>query len=124
MPILSTLILSVCGLGFGAMGVIAFVLPVRVTDQFGVDALNADGRNEVRAVYGGFGIAMAAALVTAVFVESLRPGIGLTVSAALAGMAAGRLVSVVADRSFGRFPRLYFVIELVAAISLAFASVR
>ncbi|MGH1342206.1 MAG: DUF4345 family protein [Nannocystales bacterium] len=121
---LSCLTFLTCALGFGTMGLIAFVLPTRVTDQFGVDTLTPDGRNEVRAVYGGFGLAMAAALATATFVDTLRPGVGFAVAAALFGMAIGRLISASIDGSFGRFPRLYFVVEFVAASAVAFATFR
>ena len=47
--------------GFALMGLGALVRPRMVLDQFGVDVGTADGRNEVRAVYGGFGVAVAAA---------------------------------------------------------------
>jgi hypothetical protein len=52
------------------------------------------------AVYGGFGVAIAGVLVFAAIRQGdIRAGIVITVGAALAGMAFGRLVSaVVGDR--------------------------
>lgn len=121
---LSTLLFLTVALGFGAMGAVALVRPARVTEQFGIERLTADGRNEVRAVYGGFGAAMALTLGTAVLVEPLRAGVGFTVGAAALGMAIGRLVSATIDRSFGRAPRLYFIIESIAASTLVYATMQ
>ena len=53
-------------------------------------------RSEVRAVYGGFGLAIAGVLVFAAIADGdLRKGILITVGAALAGMAFGRLAAAV-----------------------------
>lgn len=97
------------------MGVGALVVPDRVTEQFDVPTLTIAGRNEVRAVYGGFGIAMAAMLIVASTSMDLRLGVGLTIGVALIGMAVGRLVSAVIDRSLPSRPLMYLVVELVAA---------
>ncbi|TXI54696.1 DUF4345 family protein [Mycolicibacter arupensis] len=100
---------------FAVMGVGALVVPDRVTEQFDVPTLTIAGRNEVRAVYGGFGIAMAAMLIVASTSMDLRLGVGLTIGVALIGMAVGRLVSAVIDRSLPSRPLMYLVVELVAA---------
>ena len=100
---------------FAVMGVGALVVPDRVTEQFDVPTLTSAGRNEVRAVYGGFGIAMAAMLIVASTSMDLRLGVGLTIGVALIGMAVGRLVSAVIDRSLPSRPLMYLVVELVAA---------
>ncbi len=100
---------------FAVMGVGALVVPDRVTEQFDVPTLTIAGRNEVRAVYGGFGIAMAAMLIVASTSMDLRLGVGLTIGVALLGMAVGRLVSAVIDRSLPSRPLMYLVVELVAA---------
>ncbi len=100
---------------FAVMGVGALVVPDRVTEQFDVPTLTIAGRNEVRAVYGGFGIVMAAMLIVASTSMDLRLGVGLTIGVALIGMAVGRLVSAVIDRSLPSRPLMYLVVELVAA---------
>ncbi|MCA6299790.1 MAG: DUF4345 family protein [Phenylobacterium sp.] len=109
-------------LGFVVMGIGALVSPQRVSRQFDIPTLTAAGRNEVRAVYGGFGLAMAAGLVAALALPGLRAGVCLTVAAALAGMAGGRLVSAGIDRTLGRLPALYLVLEAVMAAALVYAA--
>jgi hypothetical protein len=109
-------------LGFVVMGIGALVSPQRVSRQFDIPTLTAAGRNEVRAVYGGFGLAMAAGLAAALAVPGLRAGVCLAVAAALAGMAGGRLVSAGIDRTLGRLPALYLVLEAVMAAALAYAA--
>jgi hypothetical protein len=93
-----------------------------VSRQFDIPTLTAAGRNEVRAVYGGFGLAMAAGLAAALAVPGLRAGVCLAVAAALAGMAGGRLVSAGIDRTLGRLPALYLMLEAVMAAALAYAA--
>jgi hypothetical protein len=47
------------------MGITALVRPQVIGHFFRVRFDSLDGRNEVRAVYGGFGVAMAAVLILA-----------------------------------------------------------
>ena len=119
---LNDLPILVAILGFGVMGIGALVSPLRVSRQFDMPTLTAAGRSEVRAVYGGFGLAMAAGLAAALALPGLRAGVCLTVAAALAGMAGGRLVSAGIDRALGRLPALYLVLEAVMAAALAYAA--
>ncbi|MCZ8167104.1 DUF4345 family protein [Silanimonas sp.] len=104
--------------GFTVMGVGAIAKPAFVTAQFGILELTPAGRNEVRAVYGGFGIFMAIALLVALRQPELRNGILITVAAALGGMAAGRLVSAAVDRAIDRAPLGYLALETVVAVML------
>jgi hypothetical protein len=110
--------------GFAAMGAYALAAPARVLGQFGVTVETADGRNEVRAVYGGFGLAVAAVLgVAAVGEGGVREGILVAVGFALAGMAAGRVMSALADRRASAFPvSTFFAIEAVSAAALLAAA--
>ena len=110
---LSTVILVILALAFALMGIGALASPTVVTRQFGIPSLTPAGRSEVRAVYGGFGLAIAGLLIYAVINADLREGISLTVAVALLGMAAGRLVSAAIDRSMSKAAALYLVIELV-----------
>lgn len=114
-------LLVLVALGFAAMGWIAIAAPQCVLAQFGVPNLNVDGRNEVRAVYGGFGLAIAALLGFALIMPALREGICLAVAVALGGMAAGRLLSAAIDSTLGRTPLIYMVIELLGAALLVLA---
>lgn len=106
--------------GFLVMGGAAIVTPIRVTEQFGIPVLTAAGRNEVRAVYGGFGLAMAGLLATVLVLPDLRAGVTLTIGVALGGMAGGRLLSALMDRTIGRFPLFYLGLESLAAASLLY----
>jgi hypothetical protein len=108
--------------GFLLMGVGALLKPVLVTGQFGVRELSAAGRNEIRAVYGGFGVTMAAVLTLSLLDPELRPGILISVALALGGMAVGRLISAAIDRQFDRAPLVYFIFESVLAIILGIAA--
>lgn len=106
---------------FLGMGLVALCDPQRVTALFGTDELTIDGRNEVRAVYGGFGIAMAASLGAALVAPALRPGVLACLAAALVGMAFGRVVSRVIDGSAGAHPKLFLGVELVLSAMLLVA---
>ena len=110
---LSEIILIALAVAFALMGIGALVSPTVVTRQFGIPTLTPEGRSEVRAVYGGFGLAIAGVLVYAVIDTDLREGIAITVAIALFGMAAGRLVSAAIDRSMSKVAALYLVIEVV-----------
>lgn len=106
--------------GFAAMGLAALARPGDVLAQFGVAVATPDGRNEVRAVYGGFGVAIAALLAYAALADpSTADGILVAVAVALLGMAAGRLVGILAERPTGLHPVVtYLAIELAAGAAL------
>lgn len=118
---LAPVILGAVAVAFALMGIGALVRPTVVTRQFGIPALTAEGRSEVRAVYGGFGLAVAGMLVIAITTPDLRAGIAITVAVALFGMAVGRVVSAVIDRSLSKVVALYLVIEVVAGVLLVLA---
>lgn len=104
---------------FLLMGCAALAAPAKILQPFGIRVDSAPARSEVRAVYGGFGVAMAAVLVVAAVNEGPRTGIMLAVGAALAGMAAGRLISAAVDRRTAFYPVwFYFLIESAAAAAL------
>jgi len=102
------------------MGLFALVRPAEVLAQFGVAVDTADGRNEARAVYGGFGLAVAAVLaVAAIGDPSTADGIVLAIAVSLLGMAAGRLLSALREMPTGLYPVwTYFAIEVVAGAAL------
>jgi hypothetical protein len=106
--------------GFAAMGLGALARPRAVLAQFGVAVDTPDGRNEVRAVYGGFGVAVAALLAVAALGDpATGEGIIVATGVALAGMAAGRLVGAALERPAGAFPVwVYFAAEVVMAAAL------
>jgi hypothetical protein len=105
---------------FALMAVVALGRPRDVLAQFGVSVDSAEGRNEVRAVYGGFGLAVTALLAVAALGDpGTREGILVTVAFALAGMAAGRLISAALERPRGVYPVwVFFAGEVAGAAAL------
>jgi hypothetical protein len=108
---------------FAGMGLVALVSPEVVTRTFGIPTLTNAGRNEVRAVYGGFGVAVAAMLAVAMNDPVLRAGVLLAVATSVGGMAAGRLVAALVERPTAFYPSwFYFVAETAMAVVLHQAS--
>lgn len=119
-PVMTTVVLAVTAVLFLGMGVAALIAPTAILRPFGVVLSNADARAEMRAVYGGFGVALAALLgLAAADLPGLRPGAMWAVAFALAGMAAGRLVARCVERPTRFYPVwFYFWVELVVAAVL------
>ncbi|MDA3643610.1 DUF4345 family protein [Saccharopolyspora indica] len=109
---------------FAGLGLFGLIAPAALLQPFAIDVSAPESRSEVRAVYGGFGIAIAAVLVVAVLdVAGMRRGIAIAVAAALLGMAAGRVVSRLADRRTRFYPVwFYFWVELAGAGMLVAAA--
>jgi hypothetical protein len=105
---------------FLGMGVYALVAPAALIRPFGIMPETSTSRSEIRAVYGGFGLAMASVLGYAAFREGdVAKGILITVGVALAGMALGRIVSALVDARPPFYPNwFYFIVEAVAAAAL------
>jgi len=119
---LTTLVMLVT-IFFAGMGLLALAAPERITVTFGTLTLTPAGRNEVRAVYGGFGLAMAAMIFVATRDPALARGIYLSVAAALGGMAAGRIVSAAIERPRSFYPSwFYCALETVMALTLLAAA--
>lgn len=110
---MTALVLVVIVFFFG-MGLVGLATPERISAIFGVPELTPDGRNEVRAVYGGFGIAIAVALTAAWFDPTLRPGVAIAVAAALFGMAGGRIVAALIERPAHVYPSWFFCVSETA----------
>ena len=106
---------------FFVMGLVALIKPSFVTCVFREPTIAADMRNEVRAVYGGFGLAMCLALALTLYLDELRAGILFTVSIALLGMAFGRLVSFFIESVDGKNPAIFLLVEIVLGSGLLYA---
>ena len=116
------LVIVLTGVFFFGMGVFALARPAALIRPFGITLPIPESRAEVRAVYGGFGLAIAAVLALAAGDATLRDGILITVAAALGGMAFGRLLSGVVDRPTAFYPNwFYFIVEVVVAAALLWA---
>ena len=116
----STAVIAVIAVFFLGMGIYALAAPAALVRPFGISLGQSTSRSEVRAVYGGFGLAMAAVLAyAAVDTGAHRTGITLAVGIALAGMAFGRLVSAVVDDRTAFYPNwFYFGVEAITAAAL------
>ena len=120
---MANIVLILTGLFFLGMGLLALLNPAAVVRPFGMSLPKPESRAEVRAVYGGFGLAIAAMVGLAATHQDLRAGILLTVAAALGGMAFGRVVSGIVDRPKAFYPNwFYFLVEVIAAAALWWAA--
>jgi hypothetical protein len=119
-------VIAVIGVFFAGMGCYALAAPAATIRPFGITVGSAAARSEVRAVYGGFGLAIAGILGYAALAGGdLRTGILITVAAALAGMAFGRIVSAVVDERTAFYPNwFYCLVEALAAAALFAISAR
>jgi uncharacterized protein DUF4345 len=114
---MTTAVRIVVGTFFLGMGVYALAAPASLVRPFRIHIDSAEGRSEVRAVYGGFGIAIAVLLfAVSARDDDVRTGVVVAVGAALAGMALGRVISRLADRPTAFYPIwFYFLVESVGA---------
>jgi hypothetical protein len=117
---MAPVLIGLVGVFFLGMGLLGLVAPRRLIRPFGITLDSATARTEVRAVYGGFGVAIAVLLGFAAFdVGGIQRGVAIAVAVALAGMAFGRLVARFAERPERFYPSwLYFWVELVMAALL------
>lgn len=116
---LVTLAPALAGLFYLALGLAALARPTTLLAGFGLAAEGVDARNEVRAVYGGFPLAVAGLVVWSLSGATHAAGILLALAVASLGMAVGRLVSAMIDRRIGRLPALFVGVELALALLLA-----
>ena len=107
------------GLFYFALGITTLVKPTTLLSGFGLPAQSLDARNEVRTVYGGFPIAVAAFVMWSLTGAEQANGILLALAVASLGMALGRLVSAAVDGSIGRLPAFYIGVEFALAAMLA-----
>jgi hypothetical protein len=123
---LTIAVIAVIGVFFAGMGCYALAAPAAIIRPFGITLGGAAARSEVRAVYGGFGLAIAGVLgYAAVAADDIRTGIVVTVGAALAGMAFGRLVSAVLEGRDDRtafYPNWFYCLVEALAAGLLFTN--
>jgi uncharacterized protein DUF4345 len=118
----NTVIVAAAALFFLGMGVLALIRPAALVAPFGISLSGPEGRLEVCAVYGGFGIAIAALLGVAALDPGAHRGEVLAVAVALFGMAGGRLLGRIRDRPGAFYPIwFYFWVEVVAGVLLVVA---
>ena len=103
---------------YAAIGLVAALAPARVPALFGGAAGTPDARTEVRAVYAGIPLALAASLAAASGSSAGDDAVLRTVGAASAGMAVARLAGCVAERRLTAWPSGAFL-ALEAALAVA-----
>ncbi|MGW0204068.1 DUF4345 family protein [Nonomuraea sp. NPDC003201] len=117
---MSTVVIAAAAVFFLGMGVYGLLAPAALIRPFRIVADSVEARTEVRAVYGGFGVAVAGLLLAAaVDAGGIRTGVVVTVAGSLLGMAAGRLVARTVERPSAFYPSwLYFWVEAVGGGAL------
>ena len=112
----SKLIETIPIFSFGTMGIVALLNPQYIADIAGYTKgiLGVDGKNEIRAVYGGFGIFIATLLYFSKD-TNLEIGVKLTVSSSLLGMASGRIISVIMDKQINMMSAIFGCSEVILA---------
>lgn len=116
---MNTAVTAVAAVFFAGMGLYGLAAPAALIRPFGIDLATATARTEVRAVYGGFGVAIAAVLVYALVDDDARSGIVIAVGVALIGMAFGRLVARAVEAPGGFYPSwFYFFVEAIGGGAL------
>ncbi|WKX09493.1 DUF4345 family protein [Streptomyces sp. NL15-2K] len=123
---MSAVWIGVVALFFLGMGFLGLVAPTVLIRPFGIELTVPEARAEVRAVYGGFGVAIGGLLGWAALdaAGDLQRGIVLAVAVALAGMALGRLVARAVERPSAFYPAwFYFWVEVVGACLLGASAV-
>ena len=105
---------------FLGMGLFGLVRPRALVGIFGGDAPTPASRSEVRAVYGGFGVAVAACLATVDrWSPEARAGVYQCLAIGIGGMAIGRVIGACMERERRAFPTWVFVgVELCLAAAL------
>lgn len=101
---------------FAAMGAVMLWRPEYLSQVTGLELSTPESRSEARAVYGGFGIAMALALFTAIVYSDFRGGIMYTTGLALIGMAAGRAYAAWLERPTS--PTIWGLLAVEAVLGL------
>ena len=115
-----------CAVALAGMGVAGLVSPQFVVGRFGIRLDAPDSRTEVRAVYGGYGIAVAALVIWVVATGSpLAPGVLIAMGVSMTGMAAGRLAGAAAERAvpFG-WAGAFFLVECALGAAFFVAAMR
>ena len=120
---MQTILIGTAGLFYLTLGTAALIRPETLLSSFGIGVQGRDGRNEIRAVYGGFPLAVAGMLGFSLLYARLSDGVLLALAVTTLGMAAGRIISALIDRGIGRLPAIFIGIEVLVAAMIA-ASMR
>ncbi|MFF3667218.1 DUF4345 domain-containing protein [Microtetraspora malaysiensis] len=114
------MVIVVVAVFFLGMGLFGLVAPATLIRPFRMIADSSEARSEVRAVYGGFGVAVGGLLLMSLAdAGGMRTGVVVTVAVSLLGMAIGRLVGRAVERPAAFYPVwCYFWVEVAAGSTL------
>ena len=110
-------LIAIGAASFAGMGIVSLVKPEVVTSVVGIVAPDADSRTELRAVYGGMPLALAATLAAA-------PSSGTVIGVATAGMAAGRAASTYFEGGLSPKMTGFMALEVALAGALVLGARR
>lgn len=103
----------IAGIFFLLMGLAALIRPNFIVSIFGVSETNPEFRNEIRAVYGGYGLLAGIGLIICkLYFIKLQTGFAFAFALSLAGMAVGRIISLKIEKT-NKVPIIFIVLELV-----------
>jgi hypothetical protein len=120
---LTTLLTAAPALFFIGIGVVGLVNPRFMPGLVDIPLASAPGRSEMRAVYGGFGVAVGLLILFGLASSSAwLDGVRLAFGVATAGMAAGRVVGALLERDFRPYPTWVFALIEVAVAGALLAS--
>ena len=109
----------VSGLGFFGFGLAFLAAPLRAMAAVGIALEGPVAATELRAFYGGLGVALGALIVAAALVPGrLRDGLLLTL-ASYGAIGATRLVTMLATGTDAPFLRYTVLVELGIAVCAA-----
>ena len=106
------IVIAIIAVFFAGLGVVCYLQPGIVARYYRHAPPNADMRNEIRSLYGGLCIAFAAAGFAAFWLGHLVLPVLFCYGLSLLGMAAGRLGSLVLERTSIK-PIIFLALELV-----------
>ena len=114
-----SVLVAIVAVFFAGMGVFALAAPQALVGPFRITLDSGEARTEVRAVYGGFGLAIAGLLGWAATDPARFYGLLIAVAVSVFGMAAGRLIGRLFDRPKSFYPTwFYFWVEVLAGAVL------
>lgn len=114
MKLIQTIVVLVIAILYCWMGYKALASPTAITGIFDVPDVTGAMKNEIGAVYGGFGFAFGISLIVAFFRRSsVATGVILCLGILTLGMAAGRAISFCLLQPDNRYPMLFMGMEIL-----------
>jgi hypothetical protein len=89
--------------------------------RLGLKIADADGFNEIRAQYSGFFLAVAGVCTASLIGLISRPATFMVLGVVFGGLIAGRLASLLIDRSRGRYGATIRALHAIDAIGFVLA---